>query len=76
MTTINNILKEYKKTAGLNNQDRFEYWVIDGVVTIITNKPGYLIGECGKLIYQYKEKLAPLGISRIDLIEDRFTTKL
>lgn len=76
MPVIKDILKEYKKTAKLNNKDRFEYWVIGDVVTIITNKPGYLIGKNGNLIHEYKEKLIPFGVNQIDLIEDRFVTKL
>lgn len=59
--TANPILK----LIGINKKK------ITRILHVVTNRPGFLIGECGKIINKYTEILARLGIDEIKLHEIR-----
>lgn len=49
------ILKEWKKEAKSTKPLQYKYK--DGVLTIYTSQPGYLIGKAGHLYNKYRERL-------------------
>lgn len=51
--TIQKILKDWKVESGASRVVQFRYR--EGILTIYTSQPGYLIGKAGCLVYKYED---------------------
>lgn len=60
---IDKILREWKTEAKVSHL--MLYRLRNGVLTIYTDRPGPLIGCCGRTIYKYGEKLKALAFPKI-----------
>ncbi len=71
---ISRIIKEWKDEAGLIHNDIIlinAYPTIRNVLTIYTNKPGFMIGKGGELHAKYEEKLKEIlpNLERVTFVE-------
>ena len=60
---VRDVLKEWKDEAKVSHL--MLYKIRNNVLTIYTDRPGPLIGCCGKTIYKYEEKLKALAFPKI-----------
>lgn len=74
--TIQGIMKEWRKTSGLRSTDTFKYIIRKEYaneesyyIEIITNKPGFLIGQAGNRVKSYTSQLQSEGITRVDILD-------
>lgn len=52
---IQKVLKEWKQESGVKRVIQFRYR--DGILSIFTSEPGYMIGKAGFLVYKYEDIL-------------------
>lgn len=52
---IQKILKQWKRESGAKRVIQFMYR--DGILSIFTSEPGYMIGKAGCLVYKYEDIL-------------------
>lgn len=57
MRAMNNLFKQWKEEACLNNPVLYDINWNEGAITIYTTKPGYLIGEHGILVTRYTDAM-------------------
>ena len=50
---IQKIIKEWKKESGATRMIQFKYR--DGILTIYSSQPGYLIGRAGIIVDKYRK---------------------
>ncbi len=68
---IESIIKEWKRHAGIDEDEKVSYYIIDGILYLMTDKPGYMIGQRGYLIKGYAEILKEYNITRVDIFESK-----
>lgn len=66
---IESIIKEWKRHAGIEDEEKVSYYIVDGILYLITEKPGYMIGQRGYLIKGYTEILKGYNINKVDIFE-------
>lgn len=65
-----NIIREWKREAGVKYPCLFKYNSVEHSITIFTSMPGFFIGRGGCLVDKYKKKLnSQLYVRRIETIK-------
>lgn len=66
---IQRIIKQWKKEAGLTCVVQWTY--IDGILTLYTGQPGFMIGKAGKLYDKYYSILRRnlYGLTELKFVE-------
>ena len=57
MRVMNNLFKQWKKEAQLNEPILYDITWTEGIITIYTTKPGYLIGAKGIFVSRYTDAM-------------------
>ena len=63
MRVMNNLFEQWKEEACLNHPILYDITWDEGIITIYTTKPGYLIGEHGILVTRYTDAMRKFGLS-------------
>lgn len=71
MRHIENILKQWKKESGCSGGILFKYSYSDGILSIYSGYPGYLIGKAGCHVFKYTEicKDKILGFTNFNFVQ-------
>lgn len=57
MRVMNDLFERWKEEACLNHPILYDITWDEGIITIYTTKPGYLIGEHGILVTRYTDAM-------------------
>ena len=60
MRAMNDLFKQWKEEACLNHPILYDTIWDEGIITIYTTKPGYLIGEHGILVTRYTDAMCKI----------------
>lgn len=63
MQVMNDLFKQWKEEACLNRPILYDITWDEGIITIYTTKPGYLIGEHGILVTRYTDAMRKIWSS-------------
>ena len=68
---LKQLVTEWKKKSGMGHIRKvmFSYDSKEGLVTVYSSRPGYMIGKAGCHINEYTEKMKVLGVKEVKIKE-------